>query len=96
MYTSQQISEAKDLLYIINKCDFPKELQPIPFYTLAESVTTDKIKMQANEDQKSCFILYSMLLMLLRFSGLALKKSYATICLDDILDFTNYLAENKL
>ncbi len=96
MYTSQQIAEAKELLFIVNKCDFPKELQPIPFYTLAKSVTINKIKMQINEDQKDCVILYSMLLMLLRFSGLALKKSYATICLNDIFDYAKYLAENKL
>ncbi len=95
MFTSQQIAEAKDLLFIIDKCDFPKDLQLIPFYTLTESVI-GKIKIQVTEDQKHCIILYSMLLMLLRFSGLALKKSYATICLDDILDFTKYLTESKI
>ncbi len=96
MFTSQQIAEAKELLSLIDKCNFPNDMQHIPFYSLAESVTTDKIKLQVTEDQKNCIILYSMLLMLLRFSGLALKKSYATICLDDILDFTKYLTESKL
>lgn len=93
----QQTIMAKEFLSILDKCNLPEDIKTKSVYSITEPLL-DYIELTKHFAGEPVIIsmLYTFLLMFLHFTGLALKKDYKEICLNDIIDYAKYLAENKL
>ncbi len=98
MITLQQKTEAKIFLSLLDKSNFPEDLKTKSVYLIFEPLLNyvEATKYITVGDPAVISMLYTFLLMFLHFTGLALKKNYREISLNDVIEYTKYLAENKL